>query len=41
MVTTMFPDARWHVGPEDLIWLPDIIDKLSEKHQVETEEVFR
>jgi len=29
--------------PEDLIWLPDIVDKLIEKHQVETfevEEVF-
>jgi hypothetical protein len=25
--------------PEDLIWLPDIVDKLIEKHQVETFEV--
>ena len=25
--------------PEDLIWLPDIVDKLIEKHQVEPEEI--
>ena len=25
--------------PEDLIWLPDIVDKLIEKHQVEPYEV--
>lgn len=25
--------------PEDLIWLPDIVDKLIDKHQVEPEEV--
>jgi uncharacterized DUF497 family protein len=27
------------VKPEDLIWLPDIVDKLIEKHQVEPYEV--